>query len=43
MAVAPAQALSNLCIPWEAVRMLMLTFQATYAGIGANKHLQGLA
>ncbi|KAM8758632.1 ALS2 C-terminal-like protein [Rhynchonycteris naso] len=25
------------------VRMLMLTFQATYAGIGANKHLQGLA
>jgi hypothetical protein len=23
--------------------MLMLTFQATYAGMGANKHLQGLA
>ncbi|XP_036886426.1 ALS2 C-terminal-like protein [Sturnira hondurensis] len=25
------------------LRTLMLTFQATYAGIGANKHLQGLA
>lgn len=25
------------------LQMLMLTFQATYAGIGANKHLQGLA
>ncbi|XP_047551596.1 ALS2 C-terminal-like protein isoform X3 [Lutra lutra] len=25
------------------LRMLMLTFQATYAGIGANKHLQTLA
>ncbi|XP_066100702.1 ALS2 C-terminal-like protein isoform X2 [Saccopteryx bilineata] len=25
------------------VRMLMMTFQATYAGIGANKHLQELA
>ncbi|XP_059016694.1 ALS2 C-terminal-like protein isoform X3 [Mustela lutreola] len=25
------------------LRMLMLTFQATYAGIGANKHLQMLA
>lgn len=22
---------------------MMLTFQATYAGTGANKHLQGLA
>ncbi|XP_058534644.1 ALS2 C-terminal-like protein isoform X2 [Ochotona princeps] len=25
------------------LRTLMLTFQATYAGIGANKHLQGMA
>ncbi|KFO33250.1 ALS2 C-terminal-like protein [Fukomys damarensis] len=25
------------------LRTLMLTFQATYTGIGANKHLQGLA
>uniref|UniRef100_A0A5F9D0W2 ALS2 C-terminal like n=1 Tax=Oryctolagus cuniculus TaxID=9986 RepID=A0A5F9D0W2_RABIT len=25
------------------LRTLMLTFQATYVGIGANKHLQGLA
>ncbi|XP_006893104.1 PREDICTED: ALS2 C-terminal-like protein [Elephantulus edwardii] len=25
------------------LRTLMLTFQATYAGVGANKHLQGLA
>ncbi|XP_014395999.1 PREDICTED: ALS2 C-terminal-like protein isoform X4 [Myotis brandtii] len=25
------------------LRTLMLTFQATYAGFGANKHLQGLA
>ncbi|KAM7064031.1 ALS2 C-terminal-like protein isoform 1-T3 [Molossus nigricans] len=25
------------------LRTMMLTFQATYAGIGANKHLQGLA
>lgn len=25
------------------LRTLMLTFQATYAGFGANKHLQALA
>ncbi|XP_069418355.1 ALS2 C-terminal-like protein isoform X3 [Ovis canadensis] len=38
------KALSNSLHPLgKLLRMLMLTFQATYAGIGANKHLQGLA
>ncbi|XP_057353733.1 ALS2 C-terminal-like protein isoform X2 [Manis pentadactyla] len=38
------KALSNALHPLgKLLRMLMLTFQATYAGIGANKHLQGLA
>lgn len=38
------QALSSSLHPLgKLLRTLMLTFQATYAGIGANKHLQGLA
>uniref|UniRef100_A0A8C6EEZ7 ALS2 C-terminal-like protein n=1 Tax=Moschus moschiferus TaxID=68415 RepID=A0A8C6EEZ7_MOSMO len=38
------KALSNSLHPLgKLLRTLMLTFQATYAGIGANKHLQGLA
>uniref|UniRef100_A0A8B7TPM3 ALS2 C-terminal-like protein n=2 Tax=Castor canadensis TaxID=51338 RepID=A0A8B7TPM3_CASCN len=38
------KALSNSRHPLgKLLRMLMLTFQATYAGMGANKHLQGLA
>uniref|UniRef100_A0A8C5KUE8 ALS2 C-terminal-like protein n=1 Tax=Jaculus jaculus TaxID=51337 RepID=A0A8C5KUE8_JACJA len=38
------KALSNSRHPLgKLLRTLMLTFQATYAGIGANKHLQGLA
>ncbi|XP_064453073.1 ALS2 C-terminal-like protein isoform X6 [Mirounga angustirostris] len=38
------KALSNSLHPLgKLLRMLMLTFQATYAGIGANKHLQALA
>ena len=38
------QALSNSLHPLgKLLRTLMLTFQATYAGIGANKHLQALA
>nr|XP_023476328.1 ALS2 C-terminal-like protein isoform X1 [Equus caballus]XP_023476329.1 ALS2 C-terminal-like protein isoform X1 [Equus caballus]XP_023476330.1 ALS2 C-terminal-like protein isoform X1 [Equus caballus]XP_023476331.1 ALS2 C-terminal-like protein isoform X1 [Equus caballus] len=38
------KALSNWLHPLgKVLRTLMLTFQATYAGIGANKHLQGLA
>lgn len=42
--VASAQALSNPLHPLgKLLRTLMLTFQATYAGIGANKHLQELA
>lgn len=52
---APGPALSISAAPhWQALssslhplgkllRTLMLTFQATYAGFGANKHLQGLA
>lgn len=44
VAFTPAQALSNWLHPLgKVLRTLMLTFQATYAGIGANKHLQGLA
>lgn len=44
VAFAPAQALSNSLHPLgKLLRTLMLTFQATYSGIGANKHLQGLA
>lgn len=39
-----AQALSNSRHPLgKLLRTLMLTFQATYSGIGANKHLQGMA
>nr|XP_019579585.1 PREDICTED: ALS2 C-terminal-like protein isoform X2 [Rhinolophus sinicus]XP_019579586.1 PREDICTED: ALS2 C-terminal-like protein isoform X2 [Rhinolophus sinicus]XP_019579587.1 PREDICTED: ALS2 C-terminal-like protein isoform X2 [Rhinolophus sinicus] len=39
-----SKALSNSLHPLgKLLRTLMLTFQATYAGIGANKHLQGLA
>lgn len=39
-----AQALSNSRHPLgRLLRTLMLTFQATYSGIGANKHLQGMA
>ncbi|XP_042834704.1 ALS2 C-terminal-like protein isoform X1 [Panthera tigris] len=38
------KALSNSLHPLgKLLRRLMLTFQATYAGIGANKHLQALA
>ncbi|XP_014646870.1 PREDICTED: ALS2 C-terminal-like protein isoform X1 [Ceratotherium simum simum] len=38
------KALSNPLHPLgKLLRTLMLTFQATYAGVGANKHLQGLA
>lgn len=38
------KALSNPLHPLgKLLRTLMLTFQATYAGIGANKHLQELA
>lgn len=38
------QALSSSLHPLgKLLRTLMLTFQATYAGFGANKHLQGLA
>lgn len=38
------QALSSSRHPLgKLLRTLMLTFQATYAGIGANKHLQMLA
>ncbi|XP_004614572.2 ALS2 C-terminal-like protein [Sorex araneus] len=38
------KALGNSLHPLgKLLRTLMLTFQATYAGIGANKHLQGLA
>ncbi|XP_029774362.1 ALS2 C-terminal-like protein isoform X2 [Suricata suricatta] len=38
------KALSNSLHPLgQLLRTLMLTFQATYAGIGANKHLQALA
>ncbi|XP_057561047.1 ALS2 C-terminal-like protein isoform X12 [Hippopotamus amphibius kiboko] len=38
------KALSNSLHPLgKLLQTLMLTFQATYAGIGANKHLQGLA
>ncbi|XP_060018127.1 ALS2 C-terminal-like protein isoform X3 [Lagenorhynchus albirostris] len=38
------KALSNSLHPLgKLLRTLMLTFQATYSGIGANKHLQGLA
>ncbi|XP_047700627.1 ALS2 C-terminal-like protein [Prionailurus viverrinus] len=38
------KALSNSLHPLgKLLRTLMLTFQATYAGIGANKHLQALA
>ncbi|XP_045153634.1 ALS2 C-terminal-like protein [Echinops telfairi] len=38
------KALSNSLHPLgKLLRTLMLTFQATYSGVGANKHLQGLA
>ncbi|XP_008571877.1 PREDICTED: ALS2 C-terminal-like protein [Galeopterus variegatus] len=38
------KALSNSLHPLgKLLQTLMLTFQATYAGVGANKHLQGLA
>ncbi|XP_075405089.1 ALS2 C-terminal-like protein [Tenrec ecaudatus] len=38
------KALSNSLHPLgKLLRTLTLTFQATYAGVGANKHLQGLA
>nr|XP_048279392.1 ALS2 C-terminal-like protein isoform X3 [Myodes glareolus] len=38
------KALSNPRHPLgKLLRTLMLTFQATYSGIGANKHLQGMA
>ncbi|XP_032314561.1 ALS2 C-terminal-like protein isoform X2 [Camelus ferus] len=38
------KALSNSLHPLgKLLQTLMLTFQATYTGIGANKHLQGLA
>lgn len=38
------EALTNSLHPLgKLLRTLMLTFQATYTGIGANKHLQGLA
>ncbi|XP_049718652.1 ALS2 C-terminal-like protein isoform X2 [Elephas maximus indicus] len=38
------KALSNSLHPLgKLLRTLLLTFQATYSGIGANKHLQGLA
>lgn len=38
------QALSSSLHPLgKLLRTLMLTFQATYTGTGANKHLQGLA
>ncbi|XP_037705357.1 ALS2 C-terminal-like protein isoform X3 [Choloepus didactylus] len=38
------KALSNSLHPLgKLLRTLMLTFQATYAGVGANKHLQGMA
>ncbi|KAL4823676.1 hypothetical protein H8958_006714 [Nasalis larvatus] len=38
------KALSNSLHPLgKLLRTLMLTFQATYAGVGANKHLQELA
>ncbi|XP_036723870.1 ALS2 C-terminal-like protein isoform X4 [Balaenoptera musculus] len=38
------KALNNSLHPLgKLLRTLMLTFQATYSGIGANKHLQGLA
>nr|XP_012626502.1 ALS2 C-terminal-like protein isoform X2 [Microcebus murinus] len=38
------KALSNSLHPLgKLLQRLMLTFQATYAGVGANKHLQGLA
>lgn len=38
------QALSSSLHPLgQLLRTLMLTFQATYAGFGANKHLQALA
>lgn len=44
VALASAQALTNSLHPLgKLLRTLMLTFQATYTGIGANKHLQGLA
>lgn len=39
-----AQALGSSRHPLgRLLRTLMLTFQATYSGIGANKHLQGMA
>ncbi|XP_076985648.1 ALS2 C-terminal-like protein isoform X2 [Tamandua tetradactyla] len=38
------KALSNSLHPLgKLLRTLMLTFQATYSGVGANKHLQGMA
>lgn len=38
------QALSNSRHPLgKLLQTLMLTFQATYSGIGANKHLQAMA
>ncbi|XP_058144746.1 ALS2 C-terminal-like protein [Dasypus novemcinctus] len=38
------KALSNALHPLgKLLRTLTLTFQATYAGVGANKHLQGMA
>ncbi|XP_007949975.1 ALS2 C-terminal-like protein [Orycteropus afer afer] len=38
------KALSNSLHPLgKLLQTLMMTFQATYAGVGANKHLQGLA
>ncbi|XP_037383715.1 ALS2 C-terminal-like protein [Talpa occidentalis] len=38
------KALNNSLHPLgKLLQTLMLTFQATYAGIGANKHMQGLA
>lgn len=44
VASAPAQALSTARHPLgKLLRTLMLTFQATYTGVGANKHLQELA
>ncbi|EHA98658.1 ALS2-like protein [Heterocephalus glaber] len=46
-ATTALQATTALSAAWhplgKLLRTLMLTFQATYAGIGANKHLQGLA
>lgn len=39
-----AQALNSTWHPLgKLLRTLMLTFQATYGGFGANKHLQGMA